>query len=119
MPEKYTSEEVLSLCLDKMITDKKENAGLDPAQRAQLKKELRERLDDMVNEAMIAAIPDDKIIELDERMKEGMTDKQIEDFLMNSGADFEGAAVQAVAALRKEYLGEETTTATTNSGEEK
>lgn len=104
MPETNVSaQEVIDDFLDKLITDRGES--LTPEERVVRRKELKERLDGMVDEEMIAAVPDDKIIELDAKMQEGMTSAQVEAFLLDSGADFEQAAIAALDRLRNEYLG--------------
>lgn len=119
MPETNVSaQEAIDDFLDRMIEDKGE--VLTPEERLMRRKELKERLDGMVDEEMIAAVPDDKIIELDERMREGMTAEQVEAFLLEAGADFDQAAIAALDRLRDEYLGLNGTTTMTNlEGEEK
>ncbi len=109
MPEtNMDAQEVINDFLDRMITDKGE--ALSPEERLARRKELKDRLDGMVDEEMIAAVPDDKIIELDAKMQEGMTSAQVEAFLLESGADFEQAAIAALDRLRNEYLGIDTMT---------
>lgn len=137
MPDKNESkQETVEEFLDAMVTDKY-GTEISPAERLEERLNLRERLDDLVNEEMIVALSDREIIELDRRMSEGISDEELEDFLANSGADFTSAAIAAFDRLRDEYLGlgegeagqideadqmgeaDHTTTDTTTNGEER
>ena len=52
------------------------------------------------------ALTDDQLDELERRLDDGMTDRELDEFLEQSGADFELAAARAMVDFRAKYLGE-------------
>lgn len=103
MPGKKISDErVLSAFVDKMITDK--NALVAESDRTALYRILRERVDAQIEQAMLTALSDDQLIELNRMLDEGASDDEIEDLFNNSGADFAGAVEKTLTMIRDDYL---------------
>lgn len=103
MPEdKNNAEGVLSSFLDQMIAAKGENLGKN--ERLSLREELKAQLDEKINEAVIAALPDDKLTELDGLMDKEASDDEIEKFFDEVGINFDKVALQAALQFQKDYL---------------
>lgn len=87
------------------IIEAKQLPGLTEEAKVGLLEEMRERLLDMINRALIEALPDDKVAELSKLMDgDGLTDEQLQDFIEKSGIDIEGVTAKAMLAFRGLYL---------------
>ncbi len=104
MPETNLSDEkVLEIFVDNMITDK--GVQVDAAQREALRQQLVTELNGTISQAIVMALPDEKAIELDQKIDAGMPDDEVESFFMNSGIDFEAVTGAAMKHFRMAYLG--------------
>ena len=91
--------------IDQLITDKGVS-GLTDEVRAELRKDLLQRLADQIDRAVINALPEDKAIELSEKIDdESFGDDQINEFISNSGVDIQRISLETMVKFRELYLG--------------
>lgn len=104
MPEiKPTQTKLINVFVDKMMADK----GLDAMsaeEQAMLRKSLREKVEEQVEQAMLGALTDAQLLELERLMDAEASDEELDKFFDNSGADFDGAAEEALVEFRKAFL---------------
>jgi len=119
MPEgSVNRDDILMTYVDKMIAMKGDKLSVGEERR--LREELFERLNSQVDEEMISALPDETVLELDRKMKEGVDEKEIEEILENSGVDFQQAVMRAMEVIAADYFAGVVTMANeTNVGEER
>ncbi len=98
-----STDRVMRAYIDDMITQKGV-ANIDQDQRARLRQKLFKIFDERVQDAMIAALPDDKLIELDEKLNRGISDDDLGKFFDDAGVDFDEVAERALEQFRNEYL---------------
>lgn len=106
MPEfQISNNKLLSLFVDRLMADKGAGAlGLDE-QRA-LKTKLMRKLDRDIQEAMLDALPDERLEELDRRLDEGMTDEELELFFEYNSPEVEMKLIitRTLERFREDYL---------------
>lgn len=76
----------------------------DEQQNAAKLNQLRTQLDEVIDRAVIDALPEEKLPELEELLNRDASDAEIDKFFVNSGADFEGATKAALERFRLDYL---------------
>lgn len=104
MPEnKLDDEKVLRMFVDKLIADKGGDT-LDAKQKETLQGELFEELDSRVQKAMIRALPDEKLVELDKLLDADASDEEIGAIFGNSGVDFGPAVRKVMSDFRNDYF---------------
>ena len=90
--------------IDQLIDEK--GLGVEGDVRKQLKLDMMERLLDQIDRASINALPEDKAIELADKLDdENFTDEQVADFMNDSGVDLERVALETMLQFRLLYLG--------------
>lgn len=103
MPEtNYNDERVLMAFVDKMVTDK--DANVSGGARTKLRGQLFEEMNRRIERAMIEALPDQLLIELDKSIDNGMTDEEIDEFFEGTGIGFSEVVQQAMKDFREAYL---------------
>lgn len=103
MPEiKPTQTKIINAFVDKMMADK----GLDVAspEYGELRKNLREKTEEQIEQAMLRALSDAQLLELESLMDNNASDEAIDAFFDNAGVDFTQAVEQAMAEFRKAFL---------------
>lgn len=104
MPEnKLNDEKVLRMFVDRLIADKGGDT-LDAKQKEILQKELFEELDERIQQAMIRALTDAKLVELEKLLDEDAPDEEIESFFKGAGVDFDPAIRKALDEFRTDYF---------------
>lgn len=88
------------------IVDKKQLDGVDSEVRAQLVEDLTARLFDQINRALLAALPDDKMSELESLIDSGADEAAVQQFIVNAGVNVQQITVGVMVAFRNLYLGE-------------
>jgi hypothetical protein len=100
--ESLTQEQIVAIYVEKMIADK----GVEPTD--ELRAELREKLSDEITKALILAMPDYLVNQLNEELDGGADDEKIAKAIDESGIDVETITEQTMNAFRDNYLnGEE------------
>jgi len=94
--------------LDKFIydiIDAKHLSGITDEAKQGLAEEMRDRLMDVINRALIDALPDDKVDEFSALLdNESVSDDQVHTFIAQSGIDTERVTAKAMLAFRDLYL---------------
>jgi len=100
--ENLTQEQIIAIYVEKMIADK----GIEPTD--ELRKDLREKLSDEITKALILAMPDYLVNQLNDELDGGADDEKIAKAIDESGIDVETITEQTMNAFRENYLnGEE------------
>jgi hypothetical protein len=87
-----------------MLTDKNLPGLDDDEVRNQLVADLKERLLDQVDRAIVDALPDDKVTEFNVLLdKPDVTDEELRDFVAKAGVDVEKVTVNAMVRFRDLY----------------
>ena len=88
------------------LLDEKQLPGVSGDVRAQLVVDLKERLADQINRALIEAIPEQKIDELNKLLDNNdVTDEQIQQFIIDCGVDDQQVALHTMLRFSELYLG--------------
>lgn len=103
MPENKLDEKVLAMFVDRLIADKGGDT-LDEKQKETLRGELREELDERMQRAMIKALPDEKLMKLEELLDADAPDEEIESFFANAGVSFDAPLRKAMSDFRDDYF---------------
>lgn len=94
--------------LDKFIHDiieAKQLSGITDEAKQGLVEEMRDRLLDLINRALIEALPEDKVEAFSSLLDdESLTDDQVQAFIAESGVDVERVTAKAMLAFRDLYL---------------
>lgn len=100
--ENLTQEQIIAIYVEKMIADK----GIEPTD--ELRKDLREKLSDEITKALILAMPDYLVNQLNDELDGGADDEKIAKAIDESGIDVETITEQTMNAFHENYLnGEE------------
>lgn len=92
--------------IDQLI-DEKGYSDLDDDVRQELKTDMIQRLMDQIDQAAINALPEDKAIELADKLDdESFDDEKVAEFMQNSGIDLQQVALETMLQFRMLYLGE-------------
>lgn len=89
------------------ILDKKSLPGVTPEVRAQLVADMRERLLDQINRALINALPSEKVTELGGLLDKGADEASLQKFIMDAGVDTRRVTIETMLKFRMLYLGTE------------
>lgn len=104
MPEdKPVQTKVIEEFVDKMIADK--GLGVVSTEKiGALRENLCAKLEEQVEQAMLRALSDEQLVELEKLVDSGASDEELDEFFDNSGVDFTKAAEQAMSEFRKAFL---------------
>ncbi len=111
-----------SVALDEFVSQMMREKGAitdNEQQNTELANQLKSQLDEVIDRAIIDALPEDKLPVLDDLLNRDASDTEIENFFVNAGADFEQAVQTAMEKFRAEYLdgaASSTMTNTNNNG---
>ncbi len=90
--------------IDQLIDEK--DLNLEDDVRQELKVDMINRLLDQIDKASINALPEDKAIELADKLDDpDFTDEQVSEFIKESGVDLERVALETMMQFRLLYLG--------------
>ncbi len=107
----FEEDQLLEHFVHQMIVDK----GLveeDRKQNGKIQHGLMEALDEAIEKAMIAALPDAKLRELNELLDRDASDEEIGALFDGAGVNFEIIAGRTMVAFREAYLGKKDSTMT-------
>lgn len=89
----------------KEIIDTKQLPGITEEAKVGLLEQMRERLLDMINRALINELPDEKLAEFTTLLdNESVDDSQVQQFIAQSGVDVEKVTAKTMLAFRSLYL---------------
>ena len=102
--ERFSSQRVLTTYVDDMITAKM-GSDIDQRKREELRRELLEQLEDMIQRGVVEALSDAKLMELDQLLERDASDEEVERFFETSGVDYQEMALEKAKQFRDQYLG--------------
>lgn len=80
---------------------------VDQDGRKQLEEDLKGRLLDQIDRAVIDALPEDQVDGLNELLDREAPDEEVHEYIANSGVDVQGITMQVMLRFRELYLGNE------------
>ena len=99
------AQDELDQYIDSLIT-RKNLKGLTPEGRGYVAQELKEQLVEQINRAVIDALPDDKLEQLDELSgREDFTAEDMQKFIAESGVDAAKITAETLLYFEAFYLG--------------
>lgn len=87
------------------IIDEKKLEGITDEVRTQLVSDMRDRLLDQINRALIEALPEEKVDELNEMLERDATDDELQTFIGASGVNAQEVAARTMVTFRNLYIG--------------
>jgi len=98
------AEDGLDKFIDEIITAKK-LPGINDEVRLQLVSDMKERLLDQINRALIEALPEEKIDEFNLILdNESVNDDEVQKFISQSGVDVQKVTIKTMLLFRDLYL---------------
>lgn len=92
--------------IDEILTTKKVS-GISDEVRLQLISDMKSRLLDQINRALISALPDEKVSDFSLLLdNESISDDEVQRFMIDSGLDVKRITVEVMLAFRGLYLQE-------------
>lgn len=89
----------------KDIIEAKQLPGITDEAKTGLVEEMRERLLDMINRALIEALPEDRVDALSSLLDaEDISDDTLQSFVADSGIDVQAVTAKTMLAFRSMYL---------------
>lgn len=89
----------------KEIIDTKQLPGITDEAKVGLIEEMRERLLDMINRALVEALPEEKVEAFSTLLdNDEVSESQIQQFIADSGVDVEKVTAKTLLAFRSLYL---------------
>lgn len=102
MPE-TNSKQIIDEYLNRLMAEKGASA-LGAEEQAKMRAELEQKLEEKIGRAMINALPDAKLIELEQLLDMGAADEVMEKFFAEAQADYAEATKAAVEEFSREEL---------------
>lgn len=87
------------------IIEKKQLPGITEEAKVDLAAEMKERLLDMIDRALITALPEDKVPELTALAESDAAPEALQQFIIDSGVDVEEVTAHTLVQFRDFYLG--------------
>lgn len=103
MPENKTEVETISAFANRIAEDAQLD-GMTPEQKASLQQQIRDGADAVVESALIDALSDEQLIELNELLDNNAADDELDAFFASAGVDFGRVAGEALVSYRHDVL---------------
>lgn len=87
------------------IIDAKGYKTLDSDVRRQLEQDLKNRLIDQINRAVIGALPENKIDGFNDLLDRGASQQEVQQYIATSGVDTKKITLETMLRFRSLYLG--------------
>lgn len=91
--------------IGEMLNAKAWSTHVDADVRSQLEEDLRTRLMDQIDQAVVEALPDDKIDGLNELLDHEASDDEVRQYIAHSGVDVQRVTTETMLRFRDLYLG--------------
>ncbi len=88
------------------IIDAKGYKTLDSDVRRQLEQDLKNRLLDQIDRAVLEALPENKIDGFNDLLDRGASQQEIQQYIANSGVDTKKITLETMLRFRSLYLGD-------------
>lgn len=95
--------------LSKFISDIIDTKGyktLDSDVRRQLEQDLKNRLIDQINRAVLEALPENKIDGFNDLLDRGASQQEVQQYIATSGVDTKKITLETMLRFRSLYLGD-------------
>jgi hypothetical protein len=102
-------EDPFATFVKEMLDSKQWSEHVDDEVRAQLEQDLRTRLMDQIDRAIVEQIPEDKIDGLNELLDREVSEEEIQQYVAGSGVDTKQIALETMVRFRDLYLAQEPT----------
>lgn len=102
-------EDPFTTYIKEMLNAKQWSEHVDDEVRAQLEQDLRTRLMDQIDRAIVEQIPEDKIDGLNELLDRETSEEEIQQYVASSGVDTKRVALETMVRFRDLYLAQEST----------
>ncbi len=90
-----------------MLDSKEWSTRVDEEGRKQLEEDLKVRLMDQIDRAVIEELPEEKVDGLNELLDHEAPDEEIQQYIATSGVDVQGVTLRTMLRFRELYLGDE------------
>lgn len=88
------------------IIDAKGYKTLDSDVRRQLEQDLKNRLIDQINRAVLEALPENKIDGFNDLLDRGASQQEVQQYIATSGVDTKKITLETMLRFRSLYLGD-------------
>lgn len=92
-----------------LIEAKAWSPGIEEDAKALLEEDLRTRLMDQIDQAVVEALPEDKVDGINELLDREASDEEIQQYVAASGVDIQRVTTQTMLRFRDLYLGSQNT----------
>lgn len=99
------NQDALSKFINDLI-DAKGYKTLDSDVRRQLEQDLKNRLIDQVDRAVLEALPENKIDGFNDLLDRGASQQEVQQYIANSGVDTKKITLETMLRFRSLYLGD-------------
>jgi len=97
-------EDSFTTFIKEMLDAKQWSEHVDDEVRAQLEQDLRTRLMDQIDRAIIERVPEDKIDGLNELLDKQVPEEEIRQYVTESGVDTKQVTLETMVRFRDLYL---------------
>ena len=98
-----SGEDMLNDFIDRLVAEMRAT-NVEPEVLAQLKKDMRESLDQQINTAIMENLPKRKIKKFDKMLDKGADDKKFQAFLMKNIPNFDAIMNATLSDFRQQYI---------------
>jgi hypothetical protein len=99
-----SGDEALDKFIAELLVDK-DLSGIDDEARSYLAEELKDRLNDQINRALINELSEEKLDEFNKLLDDGeMSEDRVQQFMANSGVDLNRVVARTALTFRELYL---------------
>lgn len=99
------NQDALSKFINDLI-DAKGYKTLDSDVRRQLEQDLKNRLIDQINRAVLEALPENKIDGFNDLLDRGASQQEVQQYIATSGVDTKKITLETMLRFRSLYLGD-------------
>lgn len=96
--EAFTQNQIINTIVEQMIADKGETLT------DELRAALNQQMTSYIEGSIFAALPDEKLLELDAMAERDASDEELDAFFDQAGVDYDRVAEDAIARFREAYL---------------
>ena len=94
------------MCSSDLIIDAKNFKTLDSDVRRQLEQDLKNRLLDQIDRAVLRALPENKIDGFNDLLDRNASQQEVQQYIANSGVDTKKITLETMLRFRSLYLGD-------------
>ena len=92
-----------------MINSKTWSTGVDADAKLLLEEDLHSRLMDQIDQAVVEALPEDKVDELNALLDREALDDEVQQYIASSGVDVQRVTTETMLRFRDLYIGSQNT----------